>query len=165
VSFRELISTTRRPCSISWRGSIRLADVNVLVYAFRPDARDHPDYRAWLEELVGGDEAYASSDIVLGGFIRVVTHPRIFGDPAPLETALRFAESYRANPNCVLIVPGPRHWEIFSRLCRDSGARGALVADAYLAALAIEWGCEWITTDRDYARFPGLRWRHPLARA
>lgn len=163
MSFLESTSTTRRLSSTSWRESIRLADVNVLVYAFRPDARDHLRYRAWLEELIGGDEAYGSSDIVLAGFIRVVTHPRIFGDPAPLETALRFAETYKANPNCVVIVPGPRHWEIFGRLCRDSEARGALVADAYLAALAIESGCEWVTTDRDYRRFPGLRSRHPLA--
>ena len=163
ASFPESISTTRRRCSTSWRESIRLADVNVLVYAFRSDAQDHRRYRAWLEELIGGVEAYASSDIVLAGFVRVVTHPRIFGDPAPLETALRFAESYRGNPNCLPVVPGSGHWEIFSRLCRDSEARGALVADAYLAALAIESGCEWVTTDRDYKRFPGLRWRYPLA--
>lgn len=58
--------------------------------------------------------------------------------------------------------PGERHWEIFTRLCRSARARGNLVPDAYLAALAIESGTEWITTDRDYARFPGLRWRHPL---
>jgi hypothetical protein len=160
-----LISTTRRLCSIEWRGSIRLADVNVLVYAFRPDARDHSRYRAWLEELLADSESYASSDIVLAGFIRVVTHPRIFGDPAPIETALRFAGSYRSHPNCVPVTPGPRHWGIFIQLCRASGARGGLVADAYLAALAIESGYEWITTDRDYGRFPGLRWRHPLERA
>jgi predicted nucleic acid-binding protein len=61
------------------------------------------------------------------------------------------------------VVPGVRHWEIFDRLCRAAGAKGSLVADAYLAALAIESGSEWITTDRDFSRFPGLRWRHPLA--
>ena len=61
------------------------------------------------------------------------------------------------------IAPGPRHWGIFAGLCRTTGVRGNLVPDAYLAALAIESGSEWISTDRDYARFPGLRWRHPLA--
>ena len=66
-------------------------------------------------------------------------------------------------PNRVEVVPGERHWAIFSRLCREAGARGNLIPDAWFAALAIESGCEWITTDRDYARFPGLRWRHPLA--
>ncbi|MEK7270556.1 MAG: PIN domain-containing protein, partial [Planctomycetota bacterium] len=65
-------------------------------------------------------------------------------------------------PNCVLLSPGKRHWDIFSGLCRKAGAKGNLIADAYLAALAIETGSEWITTDRDFARFPGLKWRHPL---
>jgi hypothetical protein len=63
----------------------------------------------------------------------------------------------------VTLVPGERHWDIFQRLCREANAKGNLIPDAYLAALAIESGAEWITTDRDYARFPGLRWRHPLS--
>ena len=64
--------------------------------------------------------------------------------------------------NAVTLAPGERHWDIFQRLCREANAKGNLIPDAYLAALAIESGAEWITTDRDYARFPGLRWRHPL---
>src|SRR5438477_407916 len=71
-------------------------------------------------------------------------------------------DALRARPNCVPIAPGPRHWEVFTGLCRRAGARGNLVPDAYLAALAIESGSEWITADRGFARFPGLRWRHPL---
>lgn len=70
--------------------------------------------------------------------------------------------SVRDHPNAVTLTPGERHWGIFQRLCREANAKGNLVADAYLAALAIETGAEWITTDRDYARFSGLRWRHPL---
>jgi toxin-antitoxin system PIN domain toxin len=80
-----------------------------------------------------------------------------------MNRALAFVETLRGQPNCVLVSPGPRHWEIFRELCERAGAKGNLVADAYHAATAIEHGCEWITTDRDYARFPGLRWRHPLA--
>ena len=68
----------------------------------------------------------------------------------------------RSKPNAVPVAPGERHWTIFERLCGTAGARGDLVPDAYFAALAIESGSEWITTDRDYSRFPGLRWRHPL---
>ncbi len=102
------------------------------------------------------------ADLVLSGFLRVVTHPRIFNPPSPLEAALRFVSEVRGRPNCVEMKPGPRHWEIFVKLCRAANARGNLIPDAYLAALAIEWGSEWITTDRGYARFPGLRWRHPL---
>jgi toxin-antitoxin system PIN domain toxin len=102
------------------------------------------------------------SDLVLSGFLSIVTHPRIFRDPTPLETALTFAGVVRDRPNCVAVSPGERHWDIFTRLCRAAGARGSLIPDAYLAALTIESGTEWVTTDRDYARFPGLRWRHPL---
>ena len=73
------------------------------------------------------------------------------------------ASALREQPNRVPVDPGPRHWTIFERLCQESRAKGNLVADAYLAALAIESGCEWVTTDRDYSRFPGLRWQSPLA--
>ena len=140
-----------------------LPDVNVLVYAFRADVEQHEPHRTFVRGLVEGDEAFGLSSQVLSGFVRVVTHPRIFATPDPVEDALSFTRTLRASERSVAIEPGPRHWEIFERLCREGNARGNLVADAYLAALAIESGCEWITTDRDYARFPGLRWRHPLA--
>jgi toxin-antitoxin system PIN domain toxin len=140
-----------------------LLDVNVLVYAHREDAADHDRYRRWLEEALGSDRSYGMSDLVLSGFVRVVTHPRVFADPSPPAAALDFVHQVRERPNRVPVLPGPRHWEIFTRLLGEAGARGNLVPDAWLAALAIESGSEWITTDRDYARFPGLRWRHPLA--
>jgi uncharacterized protein len=139
-----------------------LADVNVLVHAFRADAPGHAAHRAWVASLVASDEAYAVSDHVLAGFLRVVTHPRVFHPPAPIAAALAFAHAFRDRANAVPVAPGARHWSIFTRLCRDAAARGTLVPDAWLAALAIESGCEFVTTDRDYARFPGLRWRHPL---
>jgi len=139
-----------------------LFDVNVLVYAHRADAPGHDRHRAWLNEVIQSDSAYGMSDLVLGGFLRIVTHPRVFRDPTPIETALTFASEVRDRPNCIVVSPGERHWDIFTRLCRAAGARGSRIPDAYLAALAIESGTEWVTTDRDYARFPGLRWRHPL---
>jgi toxin-antitoxin system PIN domain toxin len=141
---------------------MRLVDANVLVYAFREDAPGHSAHRAWLEGLVHSDEAYAVSDHILAGFLRIVTHPRVFHPPTPIGAALAFTEAWRHQPNAVAVVPGPRHWGIFTRLCTEAGARGNLVPDAWLAALAIEQGCEFITTDRDYARFSALRWRHPL---
>jgi toxin-antitoxin system PIN domain toxin len=139
-----------------------LTDVNVLVYAHREDAADHARFRDWLERIVSQPEAFGVSDHVLSGFLRVVTHPRIFHPPTPLGPALDFCHFLRDQPNAVLVAPGERHWTIFTDLCSGAGARGDLVADAFLAALAIESGCEWITTDRDYSRFPGLRWRHPF---
>ena len=143
-------------------GRLVLPDVNVLVYAFRPEEPRRAEYLSWLRGMAGGDQAYGMSDLVLSGFLRIVTNPRAFSDPDRLEDAMAFVSSLRSQPHCVPIGPGPRHWEIFTGLCTRSQAKGNLVADAFLAALAIEHGCEWITTDRDYARFPGLRWRHPL---
>jgi toxin-antitoxin system PIN domain toxin len=141
---------------------VLLPDVNVLVYAHREDAAEHPAFRGWLEGVVNGDSAFAVSELVLSGFLRVVTHPKVFKTPSPMGDAFAFAEQLRSAPNCVRLEPGPRHWDLFRTLCDKAGVRGNLVPDAYLAALAIEFGCEWITTDRDFSRFPGLKWRHPL---
>ncbi|MGH2987086.1 MAG: type II toxin-antitoxin system VapC family toxin [Solirubrobacterales bacterium] len=141
-----------------------LPDVNVLVYAHREDAVDHIEYRDWLNRAAQADEPLGLADVVLAGLIRVVTHPRVYDPPTPLDRALRAADALRAAPSAVPMVPGARHWVIFTRLSEAANATGNLVSDAYLAALAIETGCELITTDRDFARFPGLRWRHPLTR-
>jgi len=142
-----------------------LLDVNVLVHAFREASPEHAAYRAWLEATVAGDEPFGLSELVLSGFVRIATHPRVFDPPAPVGEALAFADALRSQPNAVIVAPGTRHWEIFERLCVTGGAKGNLASDAYLAALAIESGCEWITGDRDFSRFPGLRWWHPLADA
>ena len=141
---------------------MQLIDVNVLVYAFRTDAPNHEVYREWVQQLVNGHTTFAVSDLVLSGFLRVVTHPRLFSPPTPLPNALEFVEILRSQPTATVIGPGDRHWTIFLDLCRAASARGNLIPDAYLAALAIESGSEFITTDRDYARFPNLRWRHPF---
>ena len=139
-----------------------LPDVNVLVYAHRADAPNHSAYHRRLEDLINGEQAYGLSDIVLSGFLRIVTHPRIFNPPSDISAGLGFTHQVRHQPNCVLISPGARHWAIFTRLCEQAGVKGNLIPAAYLAALAIESGSEWITTDRDFSRFPDLKWRHPL---
>lgn len=139
-----------------------LPDVNVLVYAHREDAPYHDACLEWLQGVVNADEAFGLSEFVLSGFVRVATHPKVFKTPSSIADAIAFANQLRDQPNCVLVKPGPRHWDIFTRLCLDSGVKGNLVPDAYLAALAIESGCEWVSSDRDFSRFKGLRWRHPL---
>jgi hypothetical protein len=139
-----------------------LLDVNVLVYAHRKDAPDHARYQGWLKSALATEPAVGLCDLALSGFLRIVTHPRVFADPTPLAIALQYVVALRAHPRCLLVAPGERHWEIFEHLVRAAQARGNLIPDAFFAALAIESGTQWITTDRDYARFPGLRWRHPL---
>lgn len=136
-----------------------LPDVNVLLYAFRPDTENHAAYRAWLEDVLNGDMAYGMSPQVLASVIRLATHPRVFARPDRLEDAVAFTAALLDQPHCQVIEPGPRHWAIFTKLCQRANAYGNLVQDAWLAALAIESGCEWITNDRDYARFDGLQWR------
>lgn len=140
-----------------------LVDTNVLIYAHRRDADRHEEYRDWLRSVIDGPEPYAVSDFALSGLIRVVTDRRIYRDTtATIEEALEFATEVRDQPHATVVSPGARFWPVFTGLCRTTGASGKLVPDAYLAALAIEHGCEFITTDTDFRKFPGLRWRHPL---
>jgi hypothetical protein len=144
---------------------MKLCDVNVLVYAHRTDASpEHPDYARWLMQMAGAQEAFGLSEAVLAGFVRVVTNPRIFREPTPVDQALRFCENLRACPQACILRPGDRNWAIFQKLCNDLPAKGKLAADAWHAALAIEYDCTWISTDNDFARFPSLRWKHPLVR-
>ena len=139
-----------------------LPDVNVLVYAHRKDAEAHASYAAWLKRLAEGPEPFALSELVLVGFLRLVTNARAFREPTPPETALDFVDRLVARPGCRVVRPGERHFEIFRRLYVATRARGAFVADVQHAAVALEHGCEWVTCDGDFARIPGLRWRHPL---
>lgn len=139
-----------------------LPDVNVLIYAFRSDAEQHTQYKAWLESVVNGPSAYGISPQVLSGVIRICTHPRIFARPSSLKDVFGFCQTLLEQSNATVITPGDRHWALFDELCRASAATGNLVQDAWFAALAIEAGCEWITTDRDFARFNGLIWRTPF---
>jgi toxin-antitoxin system PIN domain toxin len=142
-----------------------MPDVNVLVYAHRADTDQHAAHAEWLTTLANGREPFALSELVLQGFMRVVTNRRIFAPPSTLEEALAFVGELRVRRGCRLLRPGPRHFDIFVSLCKQAGASGGLIAGAYHAALAIEHGCEWITNDSDFGRFPGLRWRTPAARA
>jgi uncharacterized protein len=136
-----------------------LPDVNVLIYAFRQDVPQHAVCRAWLISVVTSDTRFAVSPLVLAAVVRITTNPRAYRTPSTLDEAFSFCEYLREQPNCQIVEPGERHWSIFKRLCTDTDTRGSRVTDAWFAALAIEWGCEWITLDRDFARFPGLRWR------
>jgi len=138
-----------------------LPDVNILVHAFRSDSPNHEVCRRWLDDVVNGDARYGMAPQILSGVIRITTHPKVFAMPSHLDEVLRFCEILLTQSHCVVIQPGEQHWDIFKRICTEADARGNLVPDAWFAALAIESGCEWITLDRDYARFPSLQWRVP----
>jgi uncharacterized protein len=140
-----------------------LPDVNVLIYAFRKDVPQYDLCRAWLNGVVAGEPRFGVSPMTLAALVRVTTNTRTHPEPSSLEEAFGFCEDLLGQPHCQVVVPGDRHWEIFKRLCVETNTRGSRVTDAWFAALAIEWGCEWITMDRDYARFSGLKWSIPAA--
>jgi toxin-antitoxin system PIN domain toxin len=140
-----------------------LPDVNILIYAFRQDVPEHAVCRPWLEDILAGDARFGISPLTLSAVVRVTTNTRSYKVPSGIVEAFRFCDYLLGQPHCQIVEPGPRHWDIFKRLCVETDTRGPRVTDAWFAALAIEWGCEWITLDRDYARFPGLKWRLPAA--
>ena len=139
-----------------------LLDVNVLVTAHREDAEHHKEIKSWLESALREPAGVAISELALSGCLRVITHPKIFKKPTPLAQALEFVDDFRSREEVHLLGPCAGHWKILVDLCRRSDARGNLVPDVFHAALAIELGCEWLTLDRGFAPFPGLKWRHPL---
>lgn len=138
-------------------------DVNVLIYSFREDAADHRRFKRWLEEARQSGPLLVLFEPVLASVLRLLTNPRIFVEPTPLEAVCEFIQQLMQSPNVMMQRSGERHFELFMELCREARCHGNLVQDAYFAALAIESGCEWNTTDRDFARFPRLRWRNPMA--
>jgi hypothetical protein len=134
----------------------------VLLYAFWPGAALHSPIRNWLTAAIRGQRRILLPDIVLSGFVRIVTGGKLVILAEPLDNALLFCERLLAAPACELVRPREGHWPRFTDLCRRVNAVGNIVPDAYLAALALEDGAEFITCNRDFARFPGLAWRHPL---
>lgn len=140
-----------------------LPDVNVLICAFREEVPHHQLCRAWLDGIVTGDARFGLTPLLLAAVVRVTTNTRTYASTSTLDDAFGFCEDLLNQPHCQIVEPGDRHWGIFQRLCRDTDTRGPTVTDAWYAALAIEWGCEWVTMDRDFARFPGLKWSMPGA--
>ncbi len=139
-----------------------LADVHVFVYARRRESDRHDEYRRWLEDRLSGPEPFGVSELVLSSFLRIVTNHRVYREPTPPAQALDFCHTVLHAPAAVALRPGPRHWDIFEVLCRSTSARANQVPDAYHAALAIEHGATWVTLDRGFARFAGLRIEPPL---
>jgi len=138
-----------------------LPDVNVLIYAFRSESPHYPICRAWLAQTIAAESPFGLSTLALSALVRITTNTRTFPGASSLEDAFGYCQDLMDQPNAQLVEPGSRHWGIFQRLCTEGNITGPDVTDAWFAALAIEHGCEWITFDRDFARFNGLRWRAP----
>lgn len=140
-----------------------LPDVNTLVYAFHRDTPRHDDYAGWLNSVLAGSEPVLLPDVVLTGFLRVVTNRRIFTDPAPAPAALSFVEALRASPVGRALNPTDAAWRQLARFVNnDPYLVGNLVPDAWIAALAVASGAQVATADAGFARFEGLAWFNPL---
>jgi hypothetical protein len=140
-----------------------LPDANLLLYAYHPRAEQHEESRAWLEGALSGSELVRLPWLTLWAFLRISTNPRVFEQPLSTAEAAEIVSSWLARPNVGVLEPGERHWEILRRLVDEGQVMGPLVTDAALAALAIEHGATLHTTDRDFSRFSGLKWKNPIA--
>lgn len=140
-----------------------LPDANLLLYAYHPRAEQHEASRAWLEAALSGHELIGFPWLVLWAFVRISTNVRVFEQPLSASEAREAVSSWLARPNVEMLEPGERHWQILGRLLEEGQVAGPLVSDAALAAIAIEHGATLHTTDRDFSRFPELRWRNPIA--
>lgn len=139
-----------------------LVDANLLIYAYDGSSPSHEAARTWLEEAVSGYEPVGLAWQTVLAFLRIVTHPRVFERPLLIDEAVAIVSTWLGQPSVRLLQPTDRHWTLLSRLLPHAQARGPLVMDAHLAALAIEHGATLHTTDRDFRRFSDLRVVHPL---
>ena len=139
-----------------------LPDLNLVVYAHNADSPDHRAARSWWEGLLNGSEPVVIPWVVVLGFLRLMTHRSVLVTPMLPPIAVGHVRSWFARPNVEHIEPGAQHLDVLDRLLSSVGTAGNLTTDAHLAALAIEHQCELHSSDTDFARFPGLRWRPNL---
>jgi uncharacterized protein len=133
-----------------------LLDVNVVVAAHRVDHPHHVFVRQWFDEVLAAEEPFTVPSPVWASFLRIATNRRIFPVPTPLDAAFAFIDATTGQPQHLLVGPGPRHLALLRAQCEEADARGDLVPDAVLAALAVEHRCTIATLNRDYARFPSV---------
>jgi hypothetical protein len=138
-------------------------DLNLVLYAYNPAAAEHKRAKLWWEGLLQGSTSVGLPWIVVLGFIRLSTSRGVFTQPATVAEALRRVEAWLAEPCVSLLNPGPEHFQALKQTLSCT-AGGALTTDAHLAALAIEHRAELHSNDADFGRFPGLRWKNPLAK-
>jgi toxin-antitoxin system PIN domain toxin len=140
-----------------------LLDANILIYAVNADAPSNRKAKTWLESVLSGQETVGFPWNVLLAFLRLTTRPGLFRQPLPTEKAFDLVASWLDQPSATIVHPGPRHLAVLRELLLPLGTGGNLTSDAHLAAMAIEHGAELCSSDTDFARFSGLKWRNPLA--
>ena len=140
-----------------------LVDANLLLYAEDSLSAHHEAARTWWDAQLSGSEPVCLCWPVLTAFLRIATNARLQQRPLTLQEAVDRVQSWIDQPCVRTIQPTEQHWEILQRMLQDGNATGNLVPDAHLAALALEHDCELYSTDADFARFPGLQWRNPVA--
>lgn len=141
---------------------MKVLDLNVLLYAVNSAADHHSKAKRWVEAAFAGDEPVALPWVVVLGFLRLATNPRLQPRALALADALSVVDGWLAQSNVHLLMPGEDHWRILKTLLAETGTAGNLTTDAHLAALAIEHGATLYSTDSDFHRFPRLRWHNPL---
>ena len=140
-----------------------LCDANLLLYAYNLDSADHGKAKEWLEGELSRPSLFCLAWQTITAFIRISTNHRAFLQPLSCEEAVKIVSAWLERPQCRILTETERHWDIFAELLTEEKAVGPLVMDAHLAALAIEHGAILATTDRDFARFSGLRTTNPFA--
>jgi toxin-antitoxin system PIN domain toxin len=141
---------------------VLIVDLNLLLYATNSDLPHHAAARTWWEEAVSADETIGLAWAVVLGFVRISTSRAILPKPLTPRRAFEIVDDWLAQPSVRVVEPTDRHWGIFKSLLEGIGTAGNLSSDAHLAALAIEHGALLCSADRDFGRFPHLRWRNPL---
>jgi uncharacterized protein len=139
-----------------------LVDTNLLVYAYVVSLPQHQAAVSWLDSHLNGNNIVGLPWLSLLSFTRLVTNPRVFERPALVKSAWAQVEKWLDCPSVKIAIPGDRHRGILAELVKNSVDRSELVPDAHLAAIAIENGFTLCSSDRDFARFPGLKWQNPL---
>lgn len=140
-----------------------IVDANILLYARNTADPRHDTARTWLERALNGPTRVGLSWWTLTAFVRIATNPRAFPAPlTPAEAALQVDEWLDA-PRAWIPEPSPHYREVFTSLIRTNDLRGARVADAQLAALAIDHGVPVVSADVDFARFSTVAWINPFA--
>jgi toxin-antitoxin system PIN domain toxin len=137
-------------------------DVNLLIYAYDTTCKEHKKARVWVEGVFSGNEPVGLPWQTLSAFLRILTYPETFGERFTMDKVIAIVDAWLALPHVRTLVPGENHWELFREMLAKGDVRGKLTSDAALAALTVEYGGVLYTNDRDFARFPGLRWVNPL---